>query len=100
VFFSDQLTLLLIPNTAVELSVSVIWTHIIERLATVAHPPNGELIVTQVWAPYILWGLYVPALLLVLRRRNEGAIPAWLERRIARWPSWIRGLEPIGTSGN
>lgn len=91
VFFSDQLTLLLIPHTAVEMVASVAWTHIVERLAIAAHPPNGAFVVTKIWTPYILWGLYVPALLLVLRRRNEGAIPSWLERRIASWPVWIRG---------
>jgi hypothetical protein len=93
VFFSDQLTLLLIPQSAVELTVSVVWTHALERLTVLAHAPNGALVVTKVWAPYILWGLYVPALLLVLRRRNEGPVPFWLERRIASWPSWIRGQD-------
>jgi hypothetical protein len=91
VFFSDQLTLLLIPHGLVEMAGSVVWTHVVERLAVAAHPPNGDLIVTKIWAPYILWGLYVPALLLVLRRRNEGPAPRWLERQIAAWPAWIRG---------
>jgi hypothetical protein len=93
VFFSDQLTLLLIPHTAVEMIASVAWTHIVERLAIAAHPPNGAYVVTKVWTPYILWGLYVPALLLVLRRKNEGAIPSWLDRRIASWPPWMRGRQ-------
>jgi hypothetical protein len=91
VFFSDQLTLLLIPQTAVEMVASVAWTHVVERLAVAAHPPNGAYVVTRIWAPYILWGLYVPAMLLVLGRRNEGAIPNWLEQRIASWPLWLRG---------
>jgi hypothetical protein len=92
VFFSDQLALLLIPHTLVEMATSVVWTHVVERLAVAAHPPNGDLVVTKVWAPYVLWGLYVPALLLVLRRRNQGSAPQWLERRIATWPAWIKGL--------
>jgi hypothetical protein len=37
--------------------------------------------------------MYVPATIMVLLRPNEGAVPAWLERRIARWPSWLRGRE-------
>lgn len=37
--------------------------------------------------------LYVPLTLMVLRRPNEGAVPAWLERRIASWPRWLRGME-------
>ena len=35
--------------------------------------------------------LYIPATIMVLRRPNEGTVPAWLERRIAGWPSWLRG---------
>ena len=32
----------------------------------------------------ILWCLYLPCLALVLRRRNEGAVPAWVEARLPR----------------
>jgi hypothetical protein len=28
---------------------------------------------------------------LVLRRKNAGELPAWLERRIVAWPAWLRG---------
>jgi len=35
--------------------------------------------------------VYLPLTVMVLRRPNEGAIPAWLEARIAAWPSWLRG---------
>jgi hypothetical protein len=31
------------------------------------------------------------ATFMVLRRPNEGSIPAWLERRIVRWPRSLRG---------
>ena len=37
---------------------------------------------------------YLPALLLVLIRPNEGSVPTWLERRLARWPRWLRGAPP------
>jgi hypothetical protein len=39
--------------------------------------------------------VYLPATLMVLRRPNEGHLPAWLEQRIDRWPAWIRGA-PVG----
>jgi hypothetical protein len=42
-------------------------------------------------APYVLVGCYLPALWIVLRQRNEGAIPGWLEARIGVWPAWLRG---------
>lgn len=35
--------------------------------------------------------IYLPLTVMVLRRPNTGAVPAWLERRIAAWPAWIRG---------
>ena len=31
----------------------------------------------------MIWSLYLPCTLLVLRRKNAGQLPAWLERRIA-----------------
>jgi hypothetical protein len=31
------------------------------------------------------------ATVMVLRRPNEGAVPAWLESRIGTWPIWLRG---------
>lgn len=40
---------------------------------------------------WIVWCLYLPATLMVLRRPNEGPMPARLERAIARWPTWLRG---------
>ena len=37
--------------------------------------------------------LYPLATLMVLRRPNVGPVPAWLERRIAAWPAWLRGAQ-------
>ena len=42
-------------------------------------------------APYVLAGCYLPALWIVLRQPNAGAIPPWLDRRVASWPAWLRG---------
>jgi hypothetical protein len=41
--------------------------------------------------PYISLGLYLPATLVVLRHRNQGAIPVRLERLVERLPGWLRG---------
>jgi hypothetical protein len=41
--------------------------------------------------PWLLWCVYVPIVVVILRRRNVGPAPAWLERLTARWPAWIRG---------
>jgi hypothetical protein len=42
----------------------------------------------------LVWLMYLPATMMILRRPNEGAVPGWLERRAARWPAWIRGRSP------
>jgi hypothetical protein len=48
--------------------------------------------------------MYVPALVMVLRRPNEGALPAWLERAVFVLPARIRGkpesdagIDSVGT---
>jgi hypothetical protein len=38
--------------------------------------------------------LYIPCLVFVLRRPNEGRLPDSLERRIVVLPSWLRGRAP------
>jgi hypothetical protein len=35
--------------------------------------------------------MYLPCTLMILRRPNVGALPAWLEARTVAWPSWLRG---------
>ena len=35
--------------------------------------------------------VYVPVLVVVLQRPNEGLIPRWTERLTARWRAWLRG---------
>ena len=89
----DALPLMLIPANLRQLLVLGILSH----LATfVAAPlgfryddPPGLLTAT---APIALWGLYVPALVLVLRRPNEGDLPEWLERFAAKLPGPMRGV--------
>jgi hypothetical protein len=39
----------------------------------------------------IVVAVYLPALWMVVRRPNEGVVPAWLERASAVLPSWLRG---------
>ncbi|PYP80139.1 MAG: hypothetical protein DMD35_05120, partial [Gemmatimonadetes bacterium] len=42
-----------------------------------------------------VWFVYLPCMVMVVRRPNEGTLPAWLEHRINGWPGWLRGA-PIG----
>jgi len=42
-------------------------------------------------APILLLTVYLPALVLVLRRANEGPAPQWTERFLSRAPACVRG---------
>ena len=87
--WADQLPLFLVCRTRREAAFFV--------LASVAafvgwfYPSvagSGDLAYSE---PYALLGCYGPALYLVLRRSNEGPVPALLERAVSRWPAWLRG---------
>ena len=54
-------------------------------------PAYDEGLSYQLVGQAMIWSLYLPCTLLVLRRRNAGHLPAWLERRISKWPPWLRG---------
>jgi hypothetical protein len=42
--------------------------------------------------------VYLPWLVAVLRRPNEGTMPEWLNRATTRWPVWLRGENAISSS--
>jgi hypothetical protein len=58
-------------------------------------PVFHERLSYQLVGQAMIWSLYLPCTVMVLRRRNEGALPARLERLIAGWPGWLRGV-PVG----
>jgi hypothetical protein len=88
----DALPLMLIPANFRELLILGILSH----LATFVAAPMGFTYdgpaLLSATAPVALWGMYVPALILVMRRPNEGDLPVWLERFVARLPTWVRGV--------
>jgi hypothetical protein len=43
----------------------------------------------------ITLALYLPTTAMVLLRSNEGAIPRWLELRLASLPAWLRGRPSV-----
>jgi hypothetical protein len=43
-------------------------------------------------APYTIFGLYIPAIALVMLRSNQGPAPARIERLLARLPRFVRGV--------
>src|SRR5262249_24616479 len=92
-YFADQLPLWLIPRTRRESMVLTATSVAAWVLALqVLNHPGGQ-------PPFesdglVLAGVYAPALIMVLRRKNVGALRPLIERRIARWPAWIRGQQP------
>jgi hypothetical protein len=97
-YFADQLPLWLVAKTRREsilLSATslVAWAISLQALNRPGGMPAFES------DALVLLGVYAPALAMVLRRRNEGTIPLFLERRIERWPGWIRGGRVDGWTG-
>jgi hypothetical protein len=89
----EQLLLFLVPATGVELWSLWALSWISLRVAHLNFvqlgipEPEGQVAFR---APVVAL-LYLPALAMVLRRPNEGVIPAWLEPRLAWLPGGLRG---------
>jgi hypothetical protein len=90
-FFYDQLPLLLVPARQGSLLVFALWTHLLRLLAfnvlQLSTPENWGMSVSlrSTWlAPFILWGMYIPCVLMILRRPNEGYVPPRLYRMLVK----------------
>jgi len=81
-YFYDQLPLLLIPGTRRQMVVYAFVSQIAALLAPVS---------TDVRPLYVIAGLYLPALIMLLLRPNEGPAPVWLEQMASRTPRWLAG---------
>ena len=77
----DQLVLWLVPRTLREswILTGLSWAMFL-AWTIFAIDPVTHRILLQTNAPYLIAFLYVPCLIMVLRRPNEGPIPAWLDR--------------------
>ena len=89
-YFADQLPLWLVARSRREglfLSATslVAWAIALEATTRAGVQPVLNS------SPYVLAGVYFPALVLVLRRPNSGELPVRFERAIASWPTWLRG---------
>jgi len=87
-FFYDQLPLMLTARTGRQLSLLVVatWTAWAITWTTCTHKPAC----VEFAEPLILPFLYLPALVLVLRRPNEGTMPPWVDRLTQRIASSVR----------
>lgn len=89
-YFADQLPLWMIPRARRESMVLSAVSMLAWAAALIAatkagrQPPfSSEL--------FVLAGVYLPALIMVLRRPNEGDVPATIERLLVNAPRWLRG---------
>lgn len=89
----EAVPLLLIPKRAGEVVVLLLTSWAAALWLATQAPFAGRLDSLTASGTAIVVCLYLPCLAMVLRRPNEGALPAWLERRIAatRLPPWLAG---------
>jgi hypothetical protein len=87
----DTLPLFVIPATINEASILALASHGAWHLAIARRAEATSLQVSDANALTYLVLLYLPALIMVLRRPNVGVVPAWIERIAARLPSRLRG---------
>jgi hypothetical protein len=88
----EAVPLMLVPRTFWQSVAVVSLSYIGHTWVRVHLPPNyGDGLAYQLVGQAMVWSLYLPCTVLVLRRKNAGELPAWLEQRIAGWPAWLRG---------
>ena len=91
-FLYDQLPLLLIPTTAAQALVVSGISHVSHIIALWRPPADGTVLALSAQQfPFTVTAMYLPCLIMVLRRPNEGQMPAWVDRATARWPGWLAG---------
>jgi hypothetical protein len=88
-FFSDQLPLYLVARDRRSAGIVTLFALLAFLLWYALLAPGAKYVNEA--APYVLGAVYLPLLVLVLRRPNEGDLPPWLEPVASRLPSWLRG---------
>jgi len=87
----DALPLMLIPSNLRQLLILGILSHLATFVALPLQFRMDGPAMLAASAPIALWGLYVPSLILVLRRPNEGDLANWIERVVSVLPRGLRG---------
>jgi hypothetical protein len=94
----EMVPLLLVPRTFGQATLMVLlsYSHPVLMKALVLPPWTRTEFVDAAGAILVLTA-FLPVTLMILRRPNEGAVPAWLDASLARWPAWLRGAGPAST---
>jgi len=93
----DALPVMLVPSSYRQLLILGILSHLASFIAAPMSLSNEGPALFSATAPVALWGLYVPALVLVLQRPNRGDLPAALELTASRLPR-LRGVRSSSVS--
>jgi hypothetical protein len=94
----ETVPLFLVPRTAGEAALLSFASFAVQTwLDQVTPTLPGHRERLEFTARVLAWVIYPLATFMVLRRPNEGRAPAWLERRIAAWPAWLRGRDAPAT---
>lgn len=95
-FFYDQFPLALVPQSRRELAIfgtlSVAALLVCQRI--LPYPEISVADTSHRVGTVCTLMMFIPCLVMILRRPNEGELPSWLERITRRLPSWIRGSNP------
>jgi hypothetical protein len=88
--------LFVVPAAAWEAGALAVASWAVEWTAAPGEPYATWSQRNAVMGPATVWAVFVPALLLILRRPNVGALPPWLDRWLGRVriPTWARGAPP------
>jgi hypothetical protein len=87
----EALPLFVIPRSRHEMMLLALTSQIAFVLTMAKSYVDEHDAYLAVARPAMLLLIYLPALVMVLRRPNEGNVPAWLERATTRLPAWLRG---------
>jgi hypothetical protein len=79
-FWADQLPLFLIPRTKGEMKALVFWGALSFFAWDIWFAPYPVHILAR--EPFVFCSIYIPCLIMVLRRPNVGELPIWVERRL------------------
>lgn len=85
----ETVPLFLAPNSLVEVTLLVVLSYLTQVIVVLSSTGTDMLFTGGRW----LTILYLAAALMVLRRPNHGFVPVSLERRLRRWPEWLRGAQ-------
>ena len=84
--FADQLPLLLVARTRIQAMSLAVLSHVGGVLWLLTRDPKAH----PAWdaANLVIASMYLPALVLVLQRPNEGALPSWLASALQKLRGW------------